>query len=304
MLNNPLTLRQAPARLRDVTRWLAACCLGRRAMIYVQYLVTLRCNLRCTYCDYSRQQTDEMPIADALRRVDEMIALGLRKLSLVGGEPLLYAGLPQLLRHCRTRNVTCNIITNGILFVERARELHDADLVIFSLDGPEAVHDAETAPGTHRAVISGIDYCCRHNLPMAINTVLHRGNIAHVDYLLRLSEEYRMPVLFQPAENFPSTVSPSLRRMMLSREQLHEIYTYLIRRQDEGCRIGYSRDHLAAIAAGSALPQCRWAGRLMFTMLPDGRLAPCNPMIFSPDHIWPNTAAGCAAALAQLPPFT
>lgn len=299
-----LSPRQLPGRLADLARRLAAGCLGRRYPLYVQYLVTLRCNLRCSYCDYPKQPAAELPPSVALARLDEMIALGLRKLSLVGGEPLLYEALPQLLRRCRSRNVFCNIITNGLLFPARAAELRDADLIVFSLDGPEAVHDAETAPGTHRAVLAGLDYCRRAGIPAATNTVLHQRNRDQIDYLLRLAREYRTPALFQPAESFPSAVSPSLGKLILTPEQLRETYEYLIRRQAEGERIGYSRSHLAAIATGAALPQCRWAGRLMFTLLPDGRLAPCNPMIFSGEYAWPDTGVrGCRDALARVPDF-
>lgn len=304
MSPNLLSAGQLPARLTDLVRWLAARSLGRRYILYAQYLVTLRCNLRCTYCDYPQLQAAEMPVADALARLEEMAARGLRKLSLVGGEPLLYDGLPQLLRRCRERRVYCNIITNGILFTARAAELREADLVIFSLDGPAVVHDAGTAPGTHGAVLAGIAWCRSHGLPVAINAVLHRDNIAQIDYLLQLSRDYRIPVLFQPVESFPCPARPALQELLLSREQLRDAYDYLLRRQAEGANIGYSRSHLAAIAGGEPFPQCRWAGRLMFTLLPDGRLAPCNPMVFAPGYRWPDTRpGGCRAALAGFPAF-
>jgi len=91
---------------------------------------------------------------------------------------------------------------------------------------------------------------------------------------------------------------------MLDRDQLREAYTYLLKRQAEGVRIGYSRSHLASIAAGEPFPQCHWAGRLMFTMLPDGRLAPCNPMVFSLEDRWPDTGVdGCRGALSRFPDF-
>src|SRR3954469_6967193 len=67
---------------------------GRR-ITDLRISVTDRCNYRCVYCRTGRDgaQYPELPIADYLRMAKLFVALGIEKVRLTGGEPLLRAGL-------------------------------------------------------------------------------------------------------------------------------------------------------------------------------------------------------------------
>ena len=76
-----------------------------------------------------------------------------------GGEPLLYAGLVDLLTHIKRRGLMAGLVTNGSFLAKHAEGLvrSGVDHVTISLDGPEAVHDAIRAvPGTFKRVTEGI----------------------------------------------------------------------------------------------------------------------------------------------------
>ena len=76
-----------------------------------------------------------------------------------GGEPLLYKGLAEILRHIKKRRLIAALVTNGVLLARHAEELVEAgvDNVTISLDGPEAVHDQiRGVPGTFHRAIEGI----------------------------------------------------------------------------------------------------------------------------------------------------
>src|SRR6202789_1777232 len=62
--------------------------------------ITERCNYRCVYCRGGSDgpQFPEMPIADSLRMARVFVGLGITKIRLTGGEPLLRKGLVEMVR--------------------------------------------------------------------------------------------------------------------------------------------------------------------------------------------------------------
>src|SRR5215813_14038255 len=71
-----------------------------RAITDLRVSVTDRCNYKCVYCRTGNDgaQYAELPIADYLRIVRIFVDLGIEKVRLTGGEPLLRKGLPDLIR--------------------------------------------------------------------------------------------------------------------------------------------------------------------------------------------------------------
>jgi cyclic pyranopterin phosphate synthase len=114
--------------------------------------VTDRCNLRCTYC-MPRETFDsahpflprgELLTFEEIQRLAKLfIQLGVKKIRLSGGEPLLRRGIEQLvemlssLRTLQGQPVEIAMTTNGVLLARKAQSLRDAGLsrVTISLDG-------------------------------------------------------------------------------------------------------------------------------------------------------------------------
>lgn len=152
--------------------------------------VTDRCNFRCRYCmpkEHFGPGFRFLPRADLLRfeeiaRVARVFAsLGVKKLRLTGGEPLLRSDLPDLVAQLATiEGVDLALTTNGSLLEARADELVRAGLrrVTVSLDSlDEAIFrqmtDAALAPAK---VLAGIEAAARAGLrPVKVNCVVRRG---------------------------------------------------------------------------------------------------------------------------------
>jgi len=150
--------------------------------------ITDRCNYRCVYC---RSGTDgpqfpEMPIADYLRMARVFVGLGITKVRLTGGEPLLRKGLVEMVRELgRMRTLEGGpldlaITTNGHLLAEMAQPLADAGLsrVTVSMDAVDAGEFARITrvPNGYDRVLAGIRSAQRAELkPVKINCVLLRG---------------------------------------------------------------------------------------------------------------------------------
>jgi GTP 3',8-cyclase len=162
--------------------------------------VTDRCNLRCSYCMPEEEyvwlpREDILTFEEATGLVDVFTDLGVDKVRLTGGEPLLRNGLERLVRllaaHPRLRDLA--ITTNGILLAERASALRGAGLhrVTVSLDTlrPDrfkALTRREALP----QVLEGIASVGRAGFPAPkLDTVVMRGT--NEDELVDLIEYAR-----------------------------------------------------------------------------------------------------------------
>ncbi|MDY7079635.1 MAG: GTP 3',8-cyclase MoaA [Chloroflexota bacterium] len=157
-----------------------------RPISYLRISVTDRCNLRCIYC-MPPEGVTWRPHAEIMRYEDiEMIVqaaanLGISKVRLTGGEPLVRLGIVDLVRKlARIPGVDdLAMTTNGILLSRYAADLAEAGLrrVNVSLDtlSPERFQRI-TRLGRLEDVLAGMEAALRAGLePIKINTVVIRG---------------------------------------------------------------------------------------------------------------------------------
>jgi GTP 3',8-cyclase len=150
--------------------------------------VTDRCNYKCVYCRTGEDgpQYPELAIEEYLRIIRLFVDLGITKVRLTGGEPLLRRGLLDLIRELSSlRTITGDrldlaLTTNGHLLDSLAGPLKAAGLqrVTVSMDAvDENIFERITrVPGSFRAVLSGIRAARAAGLtPVKINCVLMRG---------------------------------------------------------------------------------------------------------------------------------
>ncbi len=162
----------------------------QRPMHDLRISVTDRCNFRCVYCmpkDVFGRDYPFLPHADLLTfeeitRVARVFAgMGVRKIRLTGGEPLLRRNLERLVAQLRTiPDVELTLTTNGALLARKAAELRAAglDRVTVSLDSLDdatfrAMNDVDFPVAK---VLDGIDVAAAAGFaPVKINMVVKRG---------------------------------------------------------------------------------------------------------------------------------
>ncbi len=161
-----------------------------RAITDLRLSVTDRCNYRCVYCRTGTDgvQHSELPIEEYARILRLFVSLGVEKIRLTGGEPLLRAGLVELIRETAgmrrafgpAEPLDIAITTNGHLLAPMAADLRAAGLarVTVSMDAV----DAETfqrmtrVPNGLARVRDGIRAAQSAGLgPVKVNCVLIRG---------------------------------------------------------------------------------------------------------------------------------
>ncbi len=160
-----------------------------------------RCNLRCPYCmpeehypeHYEFFTRDErLSYAEIERVARSFVRLGVTKLRITGGEPLLRKDLPELVSMLAgiPGVEDLALTTNGILLARQAEALAAAGLhrVTVSLDSlnPEVFAEMSGGRGDPGTVVKGIEAALARGLtPVKINTVVKRGvNDACVDELV------------------------------------------------------------------------------------------------------------------------
>ena len=164
--------------------------------------VTDRCNMRCRYCmprevfgsDFAFLNKEEILTYEEIDRLAGLfISLGVEKIRLSGGEPLLRRDLDQLISRLALHDVEIAMTTNGVLLPRYAPALSAAglDRVTVSLDAlDEATFAAITDSGhTVAAVLAGIEAAESVGLgPIKINTVVKKN--ANEDELIDLVERF------------------------------------------------------------------------------------------------------------------
>src|SRR5690348_10996598 len=91
--------------------------------IYAVWEITLRCDLACTHCGSraGRARPEELTTAEALDLVGQMAELGVKEVTLIGGEAYLRDDWTEIARAVRARGMQCSITTGGRGFTpERA----------------------------------------------------------------------------------------------------------------------------------------------------------------------------------------
>jgi cyclic pyranopterin phosphate synthase len=176
---------------------------GRR-IADLRISITDRCNYKCVYCRTGNEGAlyGDLPFTDYLRMARVLVGMGITKVRLTGGEPLLRGGVVDFVRelsklrspnssqpsdghngHGYSQNsepLDIALTTNGHLLADMAARLKDAGLtrVTVSMDAvdPDRFVRITRVPGGYDHVLAGIREARRVGLwPLKVNCVLMRG---------------------------------------------------------------------------------------------------------------------------------
>jgi cyclic pyranopterin phosphate synthase len=275
-----------PTRLRDS---------HGRFITDLRLSVTDRCNYRCVYCRTGTDgaQYSDLPIADYAHMLRLFVSLGIEKIRLTGGEPLLRDGLLDLIRSTaalRTLDgspLDIALTTNGHLLTTLAQPLKDAGLnrITVSMDAvdPDLFARITRVPGSFERVLAGVRAAQAAGLePVKINAVLLRGFNDH--QIERFAEFSRAEgvivrfIEFMPIEEdrvwTPEIVVP-LREILTRLEAVRPLVALLPNSPSETARRYTFDDGLGEIGiiAPVSEPFCGHCSRIRLTS--DGKFRTC-----------------------------
>jgi cyclic pyranopterin phosphate synthase len=163
-----------------------------RAITDLRISITDRCNYKCVYCRTGNGGAlyGDLPFDDYLRMARVLVGMGITKIRLTGGEPLLRKGVVDFVRELARLRApnggSCGepldiaLTTNGHLLADLAQPLKDAGLtrVTVSMDAVDADRFARITrvPNGYDHVLAGLGAARRVGLwPVKVNCVLLRG---------------------------------------------------------------------------------------------------------------------------------
>ena len=179
-----------------------------RKINYLRISVTDLCNLRCIYCMPKEgipkiQHEDILSVEEIEEIVKVFVKLGVNKIRLTGGEPLVRKGILDIVERIGKLEGIRDfaMTTNGLLLKEYAKDLKALGLkrVNISLDTlDDKKYSSITRIGSLQRVMKGIEAAKEVGLtPIKINTVLVGGfNDDEIEDLVRLTEKEEIDVRF------------------------------------------------------------------------------------------------------------
>jgi cyclic pyranopterin phosphate synthase len=159
-----------------------------RAITDLRISITDRCNYKCVYCRTGNEGAlyGDLPFSDYLRISQVLVSLGIEKIRITGGEPLLRNGVIAFVRELaklqtlKGEALDLALTTNGHLLADMAKPLKDAGLsrVTVSMDAvdPDRFARITRVANGYDNVLAGIRAARRVGLwPLKVNCVLMRG---------------------------------------------------------------------------------------------------------------------------------
>jgi radical SAM protein with 4Fe4S-binding SPASM domain len=148
--------------------------------------ITMGCNMRCRHCGSLCREPlpDELTTGEALGLCDQIGELGLKWITLSGGEPLTRKDWHLLAKRLRSAGVVPNIITNGWLINDSILDLAvDSGVGTFaiSLDGDRDTHDSIRKKGSFDRVMKALELMGDRSITAGVITTVHRANIGQLD---------------------------------------------------------------------------------------------------------------------------
>ena len=159
--------------------------------------LTLKCNMRCKHCgSYAgKDRVNEMSLEQMLDVADQLADMGLRRITLSGGEPLLRENWDAIAQRLIERGVRVGMISNGYFMLdniekfERLKKLKGPgcmEIVAMSVDGLRETHDSfRRVPGSWDRIQDAYAALNKIGIYTAAITSISNNNIKELDQMLQ-----------------------------------------------------------------------------------------------------------------------
>jgi radical SAM protein with 4Fe4S-binding SPASM domain len=164
--------------------------------IYAVWEITLACDLACRHCGSraGRARPDELSTEQCLDLVRQMAELGVKEVTLIGGEAYLREDWLEIVRAIAAHGMTPTMTSGGRgIDAQLARDAKAAGLagVSISLDGLEATHDRlRGVVGSHARALAALKHLRAAGIPVTVNTQINRLSMPELPALLELFATY------------------------------------------------------------------------------------------------------------------
>lgn len=170
--------------------------------------LTYRCNAHCSFCIFTDEENrrealsaGELSLKQIYRLLDDLAALGTRRIMITGGEPTLREDLVDIIAYATGHGIRTGIFTNGSLLNHSLTEELVAagiDTICISLDAADtALHDSlRNVPGLGEKVLAALAHVDEtrrrlgRKMKLVTNTVVTARNYRQLDRIVELKADF------------------------------------------------------------------------------------------------------------------
>lgn len=233
--------------------------------LYVKLKLVFACNLRCEMCNHWREsQPPPLSIESFKEILDQLAALGCRKVHFSGGEPLLRPRVPELVERATSLGIKATLTTNGTRVDKAiARRLVESGLrsVNVSIDSPtRKIHDRiRGVDGAWKKACRAVGYFRRYahkgKLAIRINVVVSRSNYTSLAVLPDFAKELGADFI-----NLIPVDGHCSQSLLLHRNQIQEFNAHIAPQiAARGLALGLIQDKSQAYPFGRSSPALKRA---------------------------------------------
>ena len=275
--------------------------LSRPVPIAVGFELTHLCNLNCSYCDRHSRLPNEMTLEQVTAALDGLCALGMREISLDGGEALAHPDIEAIVKWLESRRIAMRLNTNGVLVRRKVNVVRKMQKLKISLDGPPSIHDAIRGRRSFEWALDAVAVAKAVSVPVELTCALGQHNAHAVNELLTIAESIECKIVFQPVRPslFQGSMGPAAYLALLPSEA-HRVFTEIEVHKRAGRPVlnhWASLRHFKDFPKDQSLP-CA-AGWINVTLDPEGNLYHCG-QVSRADKSHNVVRLGVAAAFERL----
>jgi MoaA/NifB/PqqE/SkfB family radical SAM enzyme len=193
----------------------------------------------------------ELPLEQVDVIFSRLKKLGVKRLGLLGGEPLLRRDILDIIALAKAKGFFISLNTNLLLYQKYKNDLENVDLFFTSLDGTPEKHEANRGKQSYDKILTAIRHIVAQGKRVIAICVVTEPEIATADYLLNLAKEENILIHFQPecydAENVLRSAPDDVNQEG-KKSEIRQFWKYLTEQKIAGAPISSSLAYLKYIS--------------------------------------------------------
>jgi MoaA/NifB/PqqE/SkfB family radical SAM enzyme len=214
------------------------------------FAVTNRCNLKCLYCNCPNLITPELNITQIEQLFDKLKKIGVTRLGIFGGEPLMRKDIGDILDLAKRKGFFISLNSNLLLYKKYKEQLDAVDYFFTSLDGTPERHIANRGKHNYDTIVESIRDLVKRKKKVTAICVVAEPDFESAEYLIDFANKEHIDVHFQ-AECYDVEKAGRSAAKNMSQSDTKHFWSYLLQQKMQGAPITSSTAYLKYVSEWS-----------------------------------------------------
>lgn len=246
------------------------------------FVVTNRCNIHCSYCNFPNLNPAQLDLKSIERLFLQLVQIKVMRLGILGGEPLMRPDIGKIIDLAKKMKFFVSLNSNLLLYEKNRHKLELVDLFFTSLDGNSETHQRNRGFQHYDQILAALETITTSGKPAIAICVITENNLDQVPFLIEQAVQRRFKLHFQPQCGDTEIVRGKL-SSSVSNKTLQSFWKDLLKAKQAGAPIASSTAYLRFLSRWEDFqvsakfdPQQRCAaGRGFLFIDPQGNAYPC-----------------------------